>query len=142
MNVLHTLTDILGNLILLQIQQTGVCRFDLLNQLRQLTNAVIGLRLCKDGRNSMEDLQCIRIRSKVVTFLVHALHLTPCLIIHTPLRLEEELHTLHVLRAIQKVFLTLHHACEKRNIVPTLTQNIIHKVAGFCDNFLFRVTEL
>ena len=56
MNVLHTLTDILGNLILLQIQQTGVCRFDPLNQLRQLTNAVIGLRLCKDGRNSMEDL--------------------------------------------------------------------------------------
>ena len=90
----------------------------------------------------MEDIQCIRIRSKVVTFLVHALHLTPCLIIHTPLRLEEELHTLHVLGAIQKVFLTLHHAGKQRNVVPALAQNIIHKVAGFCDNFLFRVTEL
>ena len=142
MNVLHTLTDILGNLILLQIQQTGVCRFDFLNQLRQLTNAVIGLRLCKNGRNGMEDIQHIRVRSKVVTFLIHAVHLTPCLIIYTALRLEEELHTLHVLGAIQKVFLTLHHAGKQRNVVPALTQNIIHEVAGFCDNFLFRVTEL
>ena len=48
MNVLHTLADILQNLVTFDVQQIVVCGFRFADQLRQLADAAIGLRHGKD----------------------------------------------------------------------------------------------
>ena len=142
MNVLHTLADILQNLVPFDVQQIVVGRFHLADQFRQLSDAVIRLRHGKDRRNLTEDFLRVGIHCKVVPLFADFLHLTPGFVIDGALGLEEQLHALHVFDRVQKVVLFLHHTGEKSHVVLALAQHIGCKVMGGFHNFPFRVSHL
>ena len=139
-NILHTLTDVLSNFLALHIQQAVIGGLDLLDKLRQLPDAEIGLRHGKDRRHRADDVQRVRIRREVVSFLENAGKPLLGIVEHRPLRLEEHLHAFHILGGIEKIILPLHHSFEQCNIVLALAQNVVHQVAGSSDGFLFGVT--
>ena len=58
------------------------------------------------------------------------------------MRLEEQLHALHIFDRIQKVILFLHHTGEKRHVVLALAQHVGGKVTSGFHNFPFRVSHL
>ena len=140
MNILHTLADVLSNFLALHIQQAVVGGLDLLDKLRQLPNAGIGLRHGKDRRHRADDVQRVRIRREVVSFLEKAGKPLLGIVEHRPLRLEEHLHAFHIFGGIEKIILPLHHPFEQCNIVLALAQNVVHQVTGSGNGFFFGVT--
>ena len=140
MNILHTLTDVLGNFLTLHIQQAVIGGLDLLDKLRQLSDTGVWLRHGKDRGHHADDVQRVCIRCKVISFLEDAGKPLLGIVEHRPLRLEEHLHAFHILGGIEKIVLPLHHPLEQGNIVLALAQNVVHQVAGSGDGFLFGVT--
>ena len=108
-NILHTLADVLGNLLTLHIQQAVVGGLDLLDKLRQLPDAGIRLWHGKDRGHRADDIQRVCIRREVVSFLENAGKPLLGIVEHRPLRLEEHLHAFHILGGIEKIVLPLHH---------------------------------